>query len=541
MQRDLGRLAAETFDLLVVGGGIHGACAAREAALRGWSVALVERADFGAATSANSLKIIHGGLRHLQRFDVAGLRESVRERSMWLRTAPHLVRPLGMLVAARGAGREGPLALRAALGLADALGGSRNRGLHTERHLRASRLLSRAACLARCPALEPLRPQAAALWYDAQVVDSERLTLATVLSAAEAGAAVANHAPVESLSFDPRLVPPLGVVARLRDAVGGAGLEVRARSLILAAGPWGPRLLGRTEPELPMAVGFNVVLRGRACDDAIGVRLAAAEDDPAGGGERYFFITPWRESTLVGTAYRRHQGNLDPLPAVEWRRLLVAVDAALPDLGLGRREVVRLHRGYVPLSATGDGLESRDRVRDHAAQGLHGALSIVSSKLTTARACAARAVARIARHLGRDEMGAETLRLPLHGGEEGWDAFLEGRASKAHPVATRLAPAYGARLPALLRTFDRHPDWSEPVVAGLPLLRGELLHGVAEEAACHLDDLLLRRTDACAEGCPPPDLLTAAGDIVGEALAWSQSRRRDEIDRVRLACAVPEA
>jgi glycerol-3-phosphate dehydrogenase len=289
-----------------------------------------------------------------------------------------------------------------------------------------------------------------------------------------------------------------------------------------------------------VALGFNLVLRGRACEDALGVRLAAADDDPAGSGERYFFITPWRESTLVGTAYRRHVGDLDQLPQVDWRRLLTAVDAALPDLRLEEREVVRLHRGFVPLASTDDALESRDRVHDYAGEGLPGALSIASAKLTTARACAARAVARIAQYLGREKEGAETLRLPLHGGEEGWDALLEERSAGADPIGRRLAPKHGARVPALLRLFDDHPRWSEPVVAGRPLLRGELLHAIVEEAACHLDDLLLRRTDAGAEGCPPADELTAAAAVAGEALGWSDHRQLDEIDRVRRACAVPE-
>ncbi|HEY9507193.1 MAG TPA: FAD-dependent oxidoreductase, partial [Gemmatimonadales bacterium] len=200
MRRDLSRLESEEHDLLVIGAGIQGACIAWDAALRGLRVAVVERDDFGAATSANSLRIIHGGLRYLARGDFPRMWESIRERSALLRIAPGLVEPLPVLIPTGPPGVPSRLALRAALALTHVFSPRRNRDLPPARRIPAGRLLSRRECLELLPALETAPVTGGALWYDARMTRPERLTLAFVLSAAARGAIAANYA--EADAFD---------------------------------------------------------------------------------------------------------------------------------------------------------------------------------------------------------------------------------------------------------------------------------------------------------------------------------------------------
>ena len=218
MKRDLDRLGREDFDVLVIGGGIHGAAAARAAAARGLRTALVEKDDFGEATSANSLKIVHGGLRYLQRADLAKVRDSVRARREIFRRFPHLVAPLPCVLPTRGLGLRSRPAMAAALLLNDLLSADRNLGVAPACRLPRGRTISRAELQRRAPRLADERASGGALWHDGIALDTERLVLELVLDAAAAGAAVANR--VRAVSFLRRGDRVEGVLAR--DELGGA-------------------------------------------------------------------------------------------------------------------------------------------------------------------------------------------------------------------------------------------------------------------------------------------------------------------------------
>lgn len=406
MQRDLNRLAETAHDLLIVGGGIHGACAAWDAALRGLSVALVERDDFGAATSGNSLRIIHGGLRYLARGDLPRMRESIRERSVLLRIAPRLVRPLPVLVPTRGAGTQGRLALGTALCLNDALSLTRNRRLDPAHRLPHGRLLSRRECLRLFPGFEAKDLTGGALWYDAQMDHPERLTLSFVQAAAGRGAAVANYVEVERFLTEAGWVR--GVQARDRST--GRGFEVRARLVLITAGPWTGALVelagGRPVGATPgHAVALNLVIARRLAEVAVGVRSPSGpREDPVCGGNRFLFLTPQGETTLLGTWYAVDQGG-DERATVERgaEALLHEFNAACPALRLSPDDVVRRQWGRLPLKAGVEpgrpqALAERARVVNHReSDGRHGLFSVEGTKYTTARRVAERVVDAICR------------------------------------------------------------------------------------------------------------------------------------------------
>src|SRR5918997_5989566 len=232
MRRDIPRLAETQFDLLVVGAGIFGACAAWDASLRGLSVAVVDQDDFGAATSANSLRIVHGGLRYLARGDFRRMRESIRERSTLLRIAPGLVQPLEVLVPTYGHGTQGRAAYATALGLNDVISVGRNRGLEPSSRIPGGRLVSRNECLSSFPWFPAEGLTGGAIWYDALLRHPERLTLSFLQAASRLGAQPVNYLRVDRLLTGSGAVQGAGVTDRLT----GKQFEVRAGSVLVAAG-----------------------------------------------------------------------------------------------------------------------------------------------------------------------------------------------------------------------------------------------------------------------------------------------------------------
>ena len=296
MQRDIDSLR-ESFDLLVIGGGIYGAALARLAARSGWRVALVEREDFGGATSRNCAKLVHGGLRYVQHLDLPRLRESVAAQRDWRAAAPHLVRPMRFVIPTHGAGARGPAALAAGILVYELGAIDRNRGVADTVRLPRAGIMGRRALLQRFPMLDGPGVNGGAWWYDAQMLDASRLTLECVVDAVAAGAAAVNHAEAVAL------IEHRGTVegAVVRDRIGGRELEVRARLTINATGPWMERLLPRSasrpaRPPLFWSRNVNLVTRRLFDGDtAIGVASRRPADAVA-----VFF--PSCVDSLFGTA-----------------------------------------------------------------------------------------------------------------------------------------------------------------------------------------------------------------------------------------------
>jgi glycerol-3-phosphate dehydrogenase len=394
VKRDLAGLTGRQHDVVVIGGGIHGVVAAYDAAQRGLAVALVEAADFGAGTSWNSLKTVHGGLRHLQRADFAGLRESARERAAWRRIAPGLVRPLTFLVPTyRG---QGPS--RAALGLGlrlDRWLGPREPG---EGAWPAGRLLSTAEVFDRLPGLATSALTGGAEWTDAQIASTERLLLGFLHAAADHGAALANY--VEATGLEQAGGRVSGV--RAREVIGGGALTVPGRVVINATGPGLDALLARAgvvRPPVPHLHAANLVLRRNPVPErAVGAK----------SGGRFLFLVPWQGRSIVGTAYT---AGAQPPAAGEF---LEEAARAFPWADWQPEDVRLVHRGRVPGSGGAHGLRMRSRVVDHGKEdGLPGLFSLLTVKYTTARALAERAVDAAVRHLGKEVRPCRTATVPL--------------------------------------------------------------------------------------------------------------------------------
>ncbi len=545
MKRDLARLADATFDVAVVGGGIYGAAIAREATLRGLSVALVDKGDFAGATSSNSHKIVHGGLRYLQHADFARVRESIRERSALLRIAPHLVRVQPFLMPTYGHGLRGREALLAALALNELVSFDRNRGLDRARRIPPGRMLSASECLRLAPDIPREGLTGGALWHDGLMLDSERVVLAFLESAAEEGAALANYAAASAPIVRGGRVE--GV--RVRDVMSGDELDVRARTVVDAGGPWSlaGAMAGTRTPadrDVSLAKAVNLVLPPIVGDYAIGVgrRFRDARGRHR-SDRRLFFLVPWRGATLAGTTYLPYQGGADELLITdrEIETFLEEILLAYPSARLSRADVRLVHAGLVPVSgrrevAADVELATRYQIRDH----VDGMLSVTGVKYTTARGVAEGAVDRLVKRLGIAARRASGAEVPLHGGhfEGGFDDFVEREAAAAPSgvsaqTVRHWVAAHGSRYRDVMALGNEEPGWLTPFAAGTEVTGADVIYAIRREMAVTLPDLVFRRTGLGSAGHPGDPALRAAASVASRELGWDEARMERELAEVR--------
>ena len=542
MRRDPAALAARPFDLLVIGGGIYGAIAAWDATLRGLSVALIDRGDFGGGTSFNSAKTVHGGVRALRSGNVAALRRFARERRALARLLPHLVRPLPFLIPTyRGIARNRTL-LRFYFAAGDRL--ARPGGVPSDEagRLPGSRAVSREECLHLNPLIDPAGVTGGIEWFDFQMSNSDRVPLAFISSAVEAGAVAANHVEAEAALARGAAVE--GV--RAADRLGGEAFDIRARVVLNAAGPWAPELSGRLVPQAGgrlcgrLSKAMNLVI-----PSPLGGSHAVA--GPAGG--RLLFVAPWRDCAIVGTSHDRYEGDAGglALDRGELDRFVAAARAAFPRLSLSLDDVRLVHRGLLPASPRGDGtrLATRSAVVDHRRDGVGGLISMLGVRFTTARDTAERAVDLAMEQLARAGEPSRSASAPIAGGAlPDFDAFVRDAVSAADDILPgsdreRLARTYGARHGAVLDLLRASPGNRAPLGEACLVTAGEVRHAVREEMAVRLTDALLRRTEAGSAGHPGDDAVAAAAGVMAGELGWTPARTAAEMDAVRRTYQLP--
>jgi glycerol-3-phosphate dehydrogenase len=540
MKRDLRNLNDTLYDLLVVGAGIHGACIARDAALRGLRVALVERGDFGNATSHNSFKLIHGGLRYLQHLDLRRVRESVEERRFWLQAAPHLIRPLKFVIPTCGHGTRGPEALWLALRAHDVVGCDRNRRLPPSQQTPSGRVISKEECLRLISGLAPSSLTGGAIWYDAQMEDADRVLLECVLGAAEAGATVANYLTIDSLTGTAADIA--GV--RARDLLDGCELEIRARVTVNACGPWSGQLLRRAPRDLSkghslgLTKGMNLVTRKLFDGHAVGVVSRRLSDAVLGHGQRLYFITPWYDCSVIGTAHLPFEGDPERCRFTESdvAAFLDEINDACPRLRLTLDDVRYCYGGLTPAEGVQRGEVKRARrsvVIDHQrTDAMAGLVSVVGVKYTTARLVAEQTVDLIFRKLGKTPPPCTIRQVPLLGAQGFEDPEAATRqiagalGSQVEQEGTELLKRYGSTFAKVLQVGAK-PERPKSL---RDILHCCCLHAVREEMAVTLKDLVFLRTNLAARGRLPDDYLSSCADMMQAELGWSMRRRQSELE-----------
>jgi glycerol-3-phosphate dehydrogenase len=518
---DLARLRSETFDIVVVGGGVTGAGIALDAATRGLTVALVEQRDLAAGTSSRSSKLIHGGLRYLEQFDLALVREALRERSLILDDlAPHLVRPVSFLYPLRYRGWE-RLYVGAGVTLYDALGGRQHPALPRHEHL------TRRGAMALSPALRKDALVGAIRYWDAQV-DDARHTMELGRTAASYGAAVVTSARVTGLLREGERV----VGVRVRDQERGDDLDVRGRQVINATGVWADsiqEMAGRGRVRVRASKGIHLVVPKDRIHSDSGLILRTERS--------VLFVIPWGRHWLVGTTDTDWDLDLahPAASASDIQYLLDRVNGVLRT-PLTHADVEGVFAGLRPL-LYGESEATSKLSREHAVgQTVAGLITIAGGKYTTYRVMAEDAVDAAARNLPQRVPRSVTARTPLVGAE-GYHALWNRRRRLADEVGLHvsriehLLGRYGAMIGELLDLLADRPELGERIAGAEDYLRVEAVYAASHESALHLDDLLTRRTRISIETFDRG--VAAARDaapLMGEILGWDDDAIARELD-----------
>lgn len=485
--RDLSRAARSHYDIIVIGGGIYGACLALEASKSGRHALLLERADFGAATSANCLGVIHGGFRYLQHLDFGRFHESVRERRWFLRTFPDLVAPLKCLMPLYGVGVRRRDLFRIGLLANDLLSCRRNLAVRVDRHLPSGRLLSRDATIAEFPFVDRDGLVGSGCWYDAAMRSPSRVLIEILRWACACGATAMNY--VEAVDLVERRGQVIGV--RVKDRQTGYTDELNGTVVVNCAGPWCRQLAGRFRADHPRlfkpSLAFNVLI------DHPPLSKAAVAVAPKRPGGRTYFLLPHNSQVLAGTFHAPWDGDPDrPIPKPSHlAAFLDDLRCAIPGFNADSRDVVRVYAGLLPARSAGSTkLVNREVIVDHARLGgPRGLYSVSGVKFTTARKVAGKLLGRI----------------------------------------------FDQRKPAACTRNDGPPGmraWTDVDLAssccGTPGEADTLRAICREEAVVHLDDLLLRRLH-CSDRT---EELISTGRRVCGLLGWSAARSRRELARL---------
>jgi glycerol-3-phosphate dehydrogenase len=530
-------LAAEPFDVLVIGGGITGAGVALDAATRGYSVALVERGDYAIGTSSRSSKLVHGGLRYLQSFDLGLVREALLERQLNVALAPHLVRPLPLVVPAFDGARPDRLT-GLGLNMYDVMSVDRISPLARRRAARDAdwsparhRVIGPEEVLELLPALAGRKTSGGYLFYDCQT-DDVRLVLTVLGEAERFGTVMANRVEAVALLEDGGRAHG----ARLRDRESGEELDVRAANVVNATGVWADRLRPEElhdEAEVPVirpSRGTHVVVPGER------LPLVAGAIAPAGGG-RTIFVLPWLGQTLIGTTDKDYEGDLEHVrpAAADVAYLLEATNAFFAS-SLDAGDLAGAYAGVRPLISTGDPKKSVDISRKaELYETSSGMVTITGGKLTTWRRMAKQAVDRIVEREGRDAP-CRTHQVPL--GMAVDPADLPRVPGVAEDAYDQLAGRYGYAAHEVLRLAAERPELAAPIQPGRPDLLAEAAHAARREQARTVGDVLLRRTRlaltagraVCAPGSDVPEQ-------VARALGWDGARVAAEAEAFRAEAA----
>lgn len=539
MQRDISALTEREYDLVIIGGGIFAACAAWDATLRGLSVALIEKQDFGSGTSANSFKFIHGGIRYLQHADIIRLKSSCNERSAMLRIAPHLVRPQPVIIPTYGHGKSGKFFLGAGMLIYDFLTLGRNRGIRDpKRRIPWTCFYSKQRVLQEYPNLDQNGLTGATMFSDAQMYNPTRLVLAFVKSAVARGALAVNHVEATGLLRKNNRV--IGVQAI--DNISRETINIKSRMVLNAAGPWSDWLLEKALPENKTEKGVYsrdacfVVKRRFKSPCAIAVQGRTKDPDalisrPA----RHLFLVPWRDYTLVGVwhvVWDKHPEQVT-VKENEVQDFIDEINWACSELQLETKDVCMWNAGLVPFGDNEEGANNlsygkRSHFIDHKeSEDLDNLVTLIGIRYTTARGDSAKAIDLICEKLNQPKRKTATASTPLVGGDiADFDAlvqqtFQQQKLNLSEDCIRALTHNYGTEVNKVIDIAQQDTILSQRL-GDTQVIKAEIVNAVKNEMAITLADVVFRRTDLATGSNPGESVLRECADMMAELLIWSE-------------------
>ena len=550
MKRNLSELADKKFDIVIIGGGSFGACAAWDASLRGLSVALLERGDFCQATSANHFKIVHGGIRYLQHLDIKRVRESSKERNALLRIAPHLVKPLPIVVPTYGYGLKSKAVLSVGFKMYDAITFDRNDGIDDQsRMIPASSTISRSQTLKLFPELNADGLTGAGIFADGQMINPPRLVLSFVRSSVEMGATVANY--VEAKKFLMRGDRVIGVEAQDRQT--GETFEVRGKVVLNSAGPWAERLLDqhsnlKLHPVQTFSRDACFIVK-KQLSGKYGLAVSGRTSDPdaiLSREQRHLFIAPWRNYSLIGVWHVVYGGDPDQITVTpdNLSTFLGEINDAYPQLDLGLKDIIRWNAGLTLFGENKAGSVNlsygkRSVLYDHARENnVEGLLTLIGVRATTARGMAEKAVSLSLAKMDKKAPASKTAETQLFGGKiDNFDSFVRQKRQSCSTMletetVTALSRNYGSAISEVLK-YNQTDDKLMQRIGSTATIKAEIVYAVHEEMAQHLTDVVYRRTDLASGAYPGDEAIRTCAEIMGKEMGWDPSRQASEVAAVK--------
>lgn len=514
---------SDLYDIAVIGGGINGAGIARDAALRGLSVILLEKSDFGGGTTSWSSRLIHGGLRYLEHGEIPLVFESLHERRRLRLLAGHLVDELKLTIPIYKNSRRGRFIVRLGMLAYDLLS--------LGKRLPAHRMLSARELLREEPGLNEAGLVGGAQYYDAQVTYAERLVIENIIAAEEAGAVVRNYCPVIGINIRDNRVRSV----EYRDGASGREVEVGARTVINAAGPWVDRVNATVNREMQGVMGgtkgSHIVVGRFAGAPSSAFYVEAREDG------RPFFIIPWNDQYLIGTTDIRFSGDPGDVYASEEEidYLLTETNAAFPSANLTRADIHFSYAGVRPLPRQDKGPESaitrKHIILRHKKQA-DGLFSIIGGKLTTYRHLAEQAVNKAVRQLGGGRRRCRTRDEGLPGSIDLEAARKRILAFPGLPTAcaARLIAVYGSRGEAVAALSAEYPGFADEEQT---VLVAEVIHAIRHEHAKTLTDIMHRRLMTGLRPDLGRAMSSSIADIAASENGWNRDERQAQLGMLR--------
>jgi glycerol-3-phosphate dehydrogenase len=536
LQRDLKAMAERHYDLVVVGGGITGACIMRDAALRGLKVALLEKKDFSHATSSATSKLVHGGLRYLQNLEFGLIRESLRERRIWQRIAPHLVYPLPFLVPIYAPEKSVRLRLDIGLYLYDALSFDRSWLDDPDQRVPGHTRVSRGEVISREPQLASEDLLGALRYHDCQMYAPERLGLECIKDAVAAGSDAANYAEVTAFVRDKGNI----VGVEVTDRLSNQSYIVKGRLTVNASGPWADMMLGlaqggRPSIHLVRSKGIHVITRPLTQTHAV-TRMW-----PGG----HVFVLPWRGHSIIGTTDSVFEGAPDAVKVSEAdiAEFLAVINRGLPSAKVTRSDVKHAYVGLRPLVDDGSkdsrhsyGASRRSEICDHTSEGAPGLLSAIGGKWTTSRHLAQKLVNIALQKLARKPVDSTTANVALTAGAIGRFSEFRVELRRRHSdlpeaVTDHLARNYGTTIDELIADVGQETALlTEPLSSELPDVAAEIVYAARHEMAETLEDALFRRTGIGTLGPPGGTTVERAAALMAREKGWTSAETQRQID-----------
>ncbi|MDH5657048.1 MAG: glycerol-3-phosphate dehydrogenase/oxidase [Spirochaetia bacterium] len=530
----------QEFHIVVIGGGITGLAIAREAAERGLKTAIIEKNDFGCATSAATSKLIHGGLRYLENMEFGLVRESLRERKIMGNAAAHLVMPLPIILPVYNFSKPGKFMMRIGLRLYDLLSFDRNFFTPKDKKMPASRWISRRKVLELAPCMKEEGLKGGFVYYDLQSLHPERLSLAFLKTAVSSGAVAFNHMSADSFQTSDTNGKKRILSVHTTDLITGKKYKIRGQVFVNCTGPWLDYTLGRVmetpAQTLQRSQGIHILSK-----DICG-KYAVLHRNEAG---RHFFILPWMNLSLTGptdTPFADHPDTLYP-GYKDSSDLIHTVNQSLTN-PIKTSGVKSILIGLRPLISSGTSTYKASRkseIYNHAAEGFPGLFSVAGGKLTTSRDLGEQTVKKIIRSgelKGIAAKKSSSLKSPLFGSICYGDSHEEYEAKALRDYALTFLPEdshrhlirlYGTEHREILHLLKDKPQLAEQIVPELPDILAQVYYGVTHESARTLEDMLNRRLAMGTLGYPGDKAVQKVSGIMAKILKWTPAAARKEI------------